>query len=814
MSLPSHFAVATDPVASATAQVSAGSYRVTVLGDRLVRVEYDKRGRFEDRASQVVWFRRFEPPAFHVTRRGASLEVDTGEMVVAIDHVDVQPKSSGLRATIASTGATWRYGASPQSLRNLGGTQRTHDGAGGPLPLGNGLIARDGCAVLDDGASALLDAAGWLEPRRGRPLDLYVFGHGLDYPAALADFARIAGPTPLVPRWSLGNWWSRYWAYQSEDVLALADEFAAHEVPLSVMVLDMDWHVTETGIRGEAGWTGYTWNRDLIPDPPALLAELHRRGLRTSLNLHPAAGVAAHEDAYAAVARRVGIDPARRATVPFAIGDPAFAMAYFEELHHPLEADGVDCWWMDWQQGGLSNVEGLDPLWWLNHLHFRDSGRERSGDGPARRPMLLSRWGGMGNHRYPIGFSGDTFTTWSMLGALPRATAAAANVGFGWWSHDVGGHQGRDRDDELYARWVQHAVFSPIVRLHSTNKRSLDRRPWSRTSPAARRAAMDALRLRHRLVPYLYSMAWRNAMTAVPLVTPMYYSHPGHEEAYHVDDQYWFGSELMVAPFLRPAGRSGRSSRDVWLPDGDWFGLFDGTRRRGGSTVQVDGGLSDVPVFARAGAIVPLASSADSATTESLGGLGTTDLPDRVDLHVFPGTDGAFVLYEDDGWTRAHEHGASSATVIRSTWSEHVMTVAIDAPAGDAGIIPADRTYAVRLVGIVEPTAVRLLVDGVETAIGSVYDDSRSTLAIDAFRADCGAEVRVEAAARSLMADPIRSRPAATSTRPAAWEPVSVVTLLRTSPAWTAFEVLTRVHERVVANVRRVRRATVGRVTR
>ena len=142
------------------------------------------------------------------------------------------------------------------------------------------------------------------------------------------------------------------------------------------------------------------------------------------------------------------------------------------------------------------------------------------------------------------------------------------------------------------------------------------------------------------------------------------------------------------------------------------------------------------------------------------------------------------------------------------------MTVAIDAPAGDAGIIPADRTYAVRLVGIVEPTAVRLLVDGVDTAIGSVYDDSRSTLAIDAFRADCGAEVRVEAAAGSLMADSIRSRPAATSTRPAAWEPVSVVTLLRTSPAWTAFEVLTRVHERVVANVRRMRRATVGRVTR
>ncbi len=118
--------------------------------------------------------------------------------------------------------------------------------------------------------------------------------------------------------------------------------------------------------------------------------------------MHPAEGVHAHETAYPAIAKRMGIDPESRLPVNFDPTDPDFIEAYFEELHHPLEDEGVDFWWLDWQQGGVTKIPGLDPLWLLNHFHFLDSGRD------GRRPLTFSRYAGIGSHRYPIGFSGDT----------------------------------------------------------------------------------------------------------------------------------------------------------------------------------------------------------------------------------------------------------------------------------------------------------------------------------------------------------------------------------------------------------------------
>ncbi|MBK8050904.1 MAG: hypothetical protein IPK16_29660 [Anaerolineales bacterium] len=192
-------------------------------------------------------------------------------------------------------------------------------------------------------------------------------------------------------------------------------------------------------------------------------------------------------------------------------------------------------------------MRGLDPLYWLNHLHFYDLGR----DG-AKRPFIFSRWGGLGNHRYPIGFSGDTVVSWKSLAFLPYFTATAANVGYGWWSHDIGGHMWGVEEGELYARWVQYGVFSPILRLHSSNNPYSERRPWA-WGLDIERASREAMQLRHALIPYIYTMAWRNTSEGIPLVTPLYWSHPEVEDAYNCPQVYWFGSELIAAPFVAPA---------------------------------------------------------------------------------------------------------------------------------------------------------------------------------------------------------------------------------------------------------------------
>jgi alpha-glucosidase (family GH31 glycosyl hydrolase) len=131
----------------------------------------------------------------------------------------------------------------------------------------------------------------------------------------------------------------------------------------------------------------------------------------------------------------MGIDPASEQPIEFDVADSHFMQAYFEYLHYPKEEQGIDFWWMDWQQGEHSKLQGLDPLYWLNHLHFYDQAKQGK-----KRPFIFSRWGGLGNHRYPIGFSGDTVITWDSLSFQPYFTSTASNVAYGWWSHDIGGH--------------------------------------------------------------------------------------------------------------------------------------------------------------------------------------------------------------------------------------------------------------------------------------------------------------------------------------------------------------------------------------
>ncbi|ETS90442.1 glycoside hydrolase, family 31 domain protein, partial [Fusobacterium sp. CM21] len=225
----------------------------------------------------------------------------------------------------------------------------------------------------------------------------------------------------------------------------------------NVAVLDMDWHITEVDAKYGTGWTGYTWNRELFDDPKEFLEELHENNYKVTLNVHPADGIRAFEDVYPEFAEFMEIDVKNEDPILFDIADPKFREGYFKYVHHKLEADGVDFWWLDWQQGSNSGVKGLDPLWLLNHFHYIDAKKN------GKRGLILSRYAGPGSHRYPVGFSGDTVISWESLDFQPYFTSTASNIGYGWWSHDIGGHMNGVRDDELFTRWVQFGVFSPIM---------------------------------------------------------------------------------------------------------------------------------------------------------------------------------------------------------------------------------------------------------------------------------------------------------------------------------------------------------------
>ncbi|MCA9949305.1 MAG: SCP2 sterol-binding domain-containing protein [Anaerolineales bacterium] len=709
MSYTKSFPIKFQPTADPKAAVSYSNVRFTVLTSRLLRLEYSPTAEFEDRPSQAFWYRRQPVPDYKVMTENGRFTLNTEYLQLNYQSNTLGFTAESLTITLKANNTIWHFGQDNSS--NLLGTARTLDNIDGALGLETGLISRSGWAVYDDTPHLVFNADGWLEPRNAPTgyIDLYFFGFGQDYKACLHDFARVAGPAPLLPRWALGNWWSRYWAYSDVELLDLMDDFAAHEVPLSVCIVDMDWHITRTG-NACSGWTGYTWNRELFPDPPAFIAELHKRGLKTALNLHPAEGIHAHEVDYPALAARVGIDPASQTQIPFDIANTYFTEAYFELLHHPKEAEGIDFWWMDWQQGTLSGLPGLDPLYWLNHLHFYDLGRDGH-----KRPFIFSRWGGLGNHRYPIGFSGDTHVTWESLQFQPYFTAAAANVNYGWWSHDIGGHMGGIEEAELFTRWVQYGVFSPILRLHCTNNMFHERRPWG-WDAETELLTSDAMRLRHALIPYLYTMAWRNHNAHLPLITPMYYEHPADEQAYHCPDQYMFGSELLAAPFITPIDPDTQLAHQaVWLPPGDWFGFFDGLHFIGDGWQPLYGRIDEIPLFAKAGAIVPMAAAV----------MGT-DNPNAIDIHLFPGANNQFDLYEDDGLDK------HSLIPISQTWSTEFWQVEIGMVQGETDHLPLARDYVLLFRGVDVDTAVSTKINGKSQDLPFEYDPVVETLRLTA----------------------------------------------------------------------------------
>ncbi len=615
-----------------------GDVRVSVISDRIVRVE---KGAFTDLRTQTVYCRDFAQPQVEVTKTADKPVFKTKRAAFCVDlnTLDVKVQIGDGPAVL------------PTSKNNLGGTARTLDGTFGVLGgwkgkrekkdhfcighIRKGIFSSDGASEMDDSRSFLLNEDGSVKKREGG-VDKYVFAFGDDYLGGLKEFFALTGYPPLLPMYALSNWWSRYHRYSADEYLALMDKFEEKNVPLTVATIDMDWHrVGSVPLDAEyhsmqgRGWTGYSFERSLFPDPKAFLKALKDRRLAVTMNLHPRDGVRYFEDMYPEMAAACGVDPATKKTVEFDLTDEKFLNAYFDILHHPYEKDGVDFWWIDWQQGTKSKMEGLDPLWLLNHYHFSDNCRD------GKNGLILSRYAGLGSHRYPLGFSGDTVVCWKSLRFQPYFTALASNAGYTWWSHDIGGHLFGRGDNELYLRWLQFGVFSPINRLHSNNM-GKSKEPW--LYEKVEDIAEDYMRLRHRLLPYLYTANVLTHTEGVPLVSPMYYyDKDDRSRSKKYRDQYYFGEHMLVCPVTKK-GKKGVAKMRIWLPEGMWTNFFTGERFEGGREYNIDCALKDFPVFAADGAIVPMLPErkGNSMSFES------------VEARVFEG-EGSYTLYGERG---------------------------------------------------------------------------------------------------------------------------------------------------------------------
>ncbi len=647
--------------------------RITYLTSRLIRVES---GEFTDFASYTVWFRNFEAGNMEVSKSNNKIFVETDDVIFTIKN------GKPNRVYFKDTKNTEIF----SKQKNLKGTRRTLDATFGRVPLENGFITENGAYLLDDSKTMLINENGNFVPRESNSNDYYAFAYGKNYRETIRAFYKISSPTPLIPRFALGVWWSRYHAYTQKEYLDLMARFKAEDIPLTVATVDMDWHWVKDidkkfGVK-YAGWTGYSWNTDLFPSYRDFFNKLKEDNLHITLNLHPADGVHSYEDMYDDMAKAVGADPKSKQKIDFKCGSDDFWNAYFDILHKPYEKDGVDFWWIDWQQGRKSDVTGLDPLNALNHYHYLDNAQD------GRMPMILSRYAGFGSHRYPLGFSGDTAINWQVLDFQPYFTANAANVAYSWWSHDIGGHHMGYRDDDLYMRWLQFGVFSPIMRLHSTANELLGKEPWKYKSEIYK-CAKEWLNLRHKMIPYIFTMDYRTHKDGIALCEPMYYSYPENKCAYNVPNQYMFGSELMVCPITKPQHKElNMGSVKAWIPKGRWTDIFTNQSYEGEKCITLFRDIDTIPVLAKEGAIIPL--SADKGNK--------TDNPENIEIWAFSGN-GSFTLVEDNSKTDYDEHMAE--TKFEMTYVDNKLTFTINSAKGDLSVIPEKRNYRVIVKDII-----------------------------------------------------------------------------------------------------------------
>ncbi|SDE58707.1 protein of unknown function [Mucilaginibacter pineti] len=691
------------PLANQNAIVKSGNnIRFTVLTPQTVRMEWDSTGAFNNYNSFVVVNRNLPVPYF-------TKAVVDGWLVIKTKAIEISYKENSGRfgpsnlsvKYVKNTQHAFTWVPGKVQKENLMGTARTLDNMDGDsdvygkkhLELENGLLSKDGWYFLDDSKSFLFDKSDWpwvMERPKHDNQDWYFMGYGHDYKSALYDFTLIAGKVPMPPRYAFGYWWSRYWRYSDNELRGLVSNFNRYNLPLDVLVIDMDWHKN----LNKDGWTGWTFDDALFTAPAPFLKWTADEGLKVTMNLHPASGIDPAEPSYKTFATNINFDTAGHRTIPYVGSDKKFMQNLFNVVLHPLEKQGVGFWWLDWQQWQNDKViQGLNNTWWINYMFFSDMERNS-----LSRPMLYHRWGGLGNHRYQTGFSGDTFITWKSLEYQPYFTNTASNVLYDYWSHDIGGHQamhGQGLDPELYTRWTQYGALSPIFRTHSSKNPQLNKEPWNFKGTYFE-ALSNAINLRYQLAPYIYTMARKTYDTGLALCRPMYDEYPDAKEAYDFSREYQFGDNMLVVPIGAPMV-DGYSTVKVWLPAGnEWYEWNTGTLLKGGQVTNRQFSLLEYPIYIKGGSIIPMYNDVKNLKKN----------PHQLVIGVFPGGNGSSAkIYEDAGDSKDYSKHYTF-TEVRSVIKDRSLKVTVLPRTGSYEGMAATKDYQVKLYGSEMPVSV------------------------------------------------------------------------------------------------------------
>ena len=516
----------------------------------------------------------------------------------------------------------------------------------------------------------------------GQAIDYYFF-YGPQLNQVISDYRQLTGEAPLFPKWAYGYLQCRERYHSQQEILDTATEFRKRQIPVDALI--QDWQYW-----GKYGWNAMRFDEDQYPKPKEMLEQLHAEDIHMLISVWSRFGE--DTDVYKRMSAKSFLIPGTPWTDFF---NPEARTAFWSELNHGLFQDGIDGWWMDASEpefdvlkgrqtflGSGESVRNAYPLYVTTAIY--DGQRATT---EQKRVVILTRSAFAGQQRNAAAsWSGDISANWITLTRQVPAGLSFSMSGLPYWTTDIGGffrpkvQYTSKAYHELLIRWFEYGAFCPIFRVHGYQSNA---ELWN-YGPEVEPVLMQYDELRYRLLPYIYSAAWgvtdkgETLMRALPLE---FSSDPG---ARHISDQFLFGSALLI----NPVTTEGATERKLYLPLGaGWIDFWTGKRLSGGQTISAEAPLDRIPIYAKAGSIVPFGPPEQFAAAKS----------DPIELRVYSGADGDFALYEDGGDSYDYEHGAYS--VIPIHWDEKSETVTIGERRGSFPGMLQHRTFRIVRVG-------------------------------------------------------------------------------------------------------------------
>ena len=685
-----------DLIVNEKAIILGNKFRIEVLSERLIRFEYNELGKFVDYRSLNVINRNFTLPKFILKEDAAFYYIETKYMQIKYQK-NARFSERTLSGVIQYSKKNWFY--NQKEVRNYGGTTISLDNLTKMPSLNKGLFNPDFFFVFDDSDSLLMDEYSNVYKREINSKDIYLFAYSNDYNEVLKDYFTLTGYPEFIPRYALGNWWSRDISYNESHIIPLLNKFKMNNIPISIFLFDKDWSLKDKSLSTSSG---FTFDPTLFSNPKQLIDTIHDMNVRVGVKVNPKDGIFPYEKNFDIAKQYINLN--KKGYIDFNPMNARFMDLYFKMFLHPLENLGIDIIWNDYDI--LNNRK---TLFVLNDYTKKDL--ERNG----LRSLILARNANYAPHRYPVLYSGHNVISFEVLKMLPLFNITAANIGVSYWSHDVGGSVGGIEDSELYIRSVQFSVFSPILRFNTENGNYYKREPW-RWDIVTNNIVSYYLRLRNQLIPYIYTEIYHYHKQGIPLIRPLYYDYPNVYDNPSYINEYYFGSSMLISPIIKESDPLiNRTVQRFFVPEGTWYDFKTGKKYIGNKKYVSFYKIEDYPVFVKAGGIIPTSGIKDLMNTNS---------PNELEIHVFPGASNTYDLYEDDGITKNYKGGQYVVTNIDYNYLNSNYTLIIRCVDGRSDLLFLTRDYKIKFRNTKEAENVKVYSNDIEIPFTSYLEEN------------------------------------------------------------------------------------------